>query len=88
MFAGRPAWQPFGKGGERAILPKHLFDFVERLGRACSEFLPTAYVVDIGLIEGRGWAVVEFNPVWCSGLLGVDPDRILDVLMAAAVQAS
>src|SRR5262245_38856761 len=32
--------------------------------------LPPAFVVDVGLIEGRGWAVVEFNPAWCSGLLG------------------
>ena len=42
--------------------------------------LPPAFVVDVGLVEGRGWAVVEFNPAWCSGLLGTDPTAVLSVL--------
>jgi hypothetical protein len=36
-----------------------------------------------GLVEGRGWAVVEFNPAWCSGLLGADPAGVLGVLERA-----
>ena len=42
-----------------------------------------AFVVDVGLVEGRGWAVVEFNPAWCSGLLGADPAAVLGVLERA-----
>ena len=45
--------------------------------------LPPAFVVDVGLVEGRGWAVVEFNPAWCSGLLGADPAAVLGVLERA-----
>jgi len=33
-------------------------------------------VVDVGLVEGHGWAVVESNPVWCSGLLEADPAAV------------
>jgi hypothetical protein len=45
--------------------------------------LPCALVIDVGLIEDRGWAVVEFNAAWCSGILSADPDRVLDVLSRA-----
>jgi protein-tyrosine phosphatase len=52
-----------------------------------SPALPPAFVVDVGLVEGRGWAVVEFNPVWCSGLLGADPAAVLAVLERACRNA-
>ena len=45
--------------------------------------LPPAVVVDVGLIDDRGWAVVEFNPVFCAGLLGADPAAVLPVLARA-----
>ena len=48
----------------------------------CIFCLPLAFVLDVGLVEGRGWAVVEFNPAWCSGLLGADPTAVLSVLPA------
>lgn len=86
MVGGRPVWKPFGKGGEKAVLPATVLDFAKRLGLACRDQLPSAFVVDVGLIDGRGWAVVEFNPVWCSGILSADPDKILDVLILAAIQ--
>jgi hypothetical protein len=54
---------------------------------ACSVPLPPAFVVDVGLIEDRGWAVVEFNPAWCSGLLGADPAAVLSVLERACRKA-
>lgn len=52
------------------------------------ELLPPAVVVDIGKIPGKGWAVVEANPVWGSGLYKADPRRVLPVLQAATVPAS
>ncbi len=44
---------------------------------------PPAFVMDIGLIDDHSWAVVEFNPVWCSGVLGADPRKVLAVLERA-----
>jgi hypothetical protein len=35
--------------------------------------------MDIGLIDERVWAVVEFNPAWCSGVHGAESKRILVV---------
>ena len=46
--------------------------------------LPVATVVDVGLIEGRGWAAVEQNAAWGAGIYGCDPDAVLDVLYAAS----
>jgi hypothetical protein len=47
--------------------------------------LPRAAVLDVGVIAGRGWAVVEQNSAWGAGLYGCDPVRVLDVLRYAAV---
>jgi hypothetical protein len=61
----------------------------EAAARACLERviaevpLPPAAVVDVGEIVGRGWAVVEANPAWASGLCGVDPRAVLPVLRRA-----
>ncbi|MBA3868348.1 MAG: ATP-grasp domain-containing protein, partial [Anaerolineae bacterium] len=48
--------------------------------------LPPAFVLDVGLINGRGWAVVEANPAWASGIYGCTPVDILPVLKRACVQ--
>lgn len=45
--------------------------------------LPPAFVLDVGTITGRGWAVVEMNPIWCSGLLGCDLAAVLPALRRA-----
>jgi hypothetical protein len=47
--------------------------------------LPAAVVVDVGRILGRGWAVVEANPAWASGLCGTDPRAVLPVIRRATV---
>lgn len=44
---------------------------------------PSAYVVDVGIIEGRGPAVVEFNEVCGSGIYNCDPDKVLLTLQGA-----
>lgn len=46
--------------------------------------LPPAVVVDIGRIAGRGWAIIEANAAWGSGLYGCDPDHVLAVLSRAS----
>lgn len=67
-------------------VPAPVLDLCPDLAASCA--LPRAIVIDIGLIEDRGWAVVEFNPAWCSGILSADPDRVLDVLSRACQQTS
>jgi ATP-grasp domain, R2K clade family 2 len=47
--------------------------------------VPRAAVLDVGVIAGRGWAVVEQNAAWGSGIYGCDPVRVLEVLRHAAV---
>ena len=47
---------------------------------------PRAFVLDVGFIKGRGWAVVEPNECWGAGLYGCAPSEVLEVLLAAVVQ--
>jgi len=84
---GRPVWRAWGQGGEKAVSSMDALAICSRLLAARSVTLPPAFVVDVGLIEGRGWAVVEFNPAWCSGLLGADPAAVLAVLERACQDA-
>ena len=46
-----------------------------------------ATVLDVGVIRGRGWAVIEQNGAWGSGIYGCNPVRVLEVLRHAAVRA-
>lgn len=48
---------------------------------------PPTFVLDVGTIDG-GWAVVEANAAWGSGLYGCDPSRVLSVLRRASIQRS
>lgn len=80
---GRPIWKPFGQGTLEAQTPANVQSFCERLFSRSGLSFPPAFVMDIGLIDDRGWAVVEFNPVWCSGLLGANPKDVLGVLERA-----
>lgn len=47
---------------------------------------PRAIVIDVGQIAGKGWAVVEANSAWGSGIYGCDPDSVLDVIRHATIQ--
>jgi len=58
--------------------------FVESLLADPAVRLPAAVVVDVGHIAGRGWAVVEANAAWGSGIYGCDAVRILPVLARAS----
>ncbi|MFE9626228.1 ATP-grasp domain-containing protein [Streptomyces sp. NPDC006527] len=55
--------------------------FAERLA---GSGLPSAVVVDVGLVDGSGWAVVEANAAWASGHYACDADAALDVVLRAA----
>lgn len=60
--------------------------FADRLlDDSAVDFAP-AFVMDIGKIEERDWAVVEVNPAWASGIYGCNPARVLPVLQRACVK--
>ncbi|MGQ4359585.1 ATP-grasp domain-containing protein [Streptomyces sp. SAS_272] len=46
--------------------------------------LPSAVVVDVGLVDGCGWAVVETNAAWASGHYACDADAALNVVLHGA----
>jgi hypothetical protein len=46
--------------------------------------VPPAVTIDVGLIRGRGWAVVEANSAWASALYWADPRLVLPVLARAS----
>jgi hypothetical protein len=48
--------------------------------------LPNAAVMDVGIIDGRGWAVVETNAAWGSGIYGCDPHEVLKVVQRSCVR--
>lgn len=37
-------------------------------------------VIDVGRIKGKGWAIIETNQAWASGLYGCDPLKALQVM--------
>ncbi len=62
------------------------YDFYRLLLQDESVRLPPAVVVDIGKIQELGWAVVEANPAWSSGIYGCDPSQVLPVIENACIQ--
>lgn len=48
---------------------------------------PAAFVVDVGVITGRGWAVIEPNECWAAGIYGCDPESVLQTLLRACVSS-
>lgn len=55
---------------------------------ASSVRLPRTCVVDVAFVKQRGWAVVEFNSAWGSGLNGCDPDAVAKCLVHATLPDS
>jgi len=45
---------------------------------------PRAFVLDIGFIADRGWAVIEFNAAWGAGLNGCDPHSVMLAIASAS----
>src|SRR5262249_47697373 len=54
---GRPAWKPFGKATLASETPGNLKSFCKRLFSRSGLLFPPAFVMDIGLIDDRGWGV-------------------------------
>jgi hypothetical protein len=88
------ALSPYVRGGALALGPDGAWSATEAEtagARACCErlladprvALPPAVVVDVGQVEGRGFAVVEANVAWASGLCDCSPEAVLPVLRRA-----
>jgi hypothetical protein len=68
--------------------PRHELDAASEFAGSLlsSVACPRAFVLDVGIIRGRGWAVVEPNECWGAGIYGCTPSKILEVLLTATVQ--
>ncbi|REC41208.1 hypothetical protein DRF69_16010 [Chryseobacterium sp. 5_R23647] len=51
-----------------------------------SETLSKAIVLDFGIIKGKGWALIEANPAWCSGLYACDAEKVLEVIVESCIK--
>lgn len=58
--------------------------FTDRLLADQAVPIPSACVIDVGYIKGHGWAVVEMNAAWSSGIYDCDPASVLDAVRAAS----
>lgn len=63
---------------------RELLEFTCRFLTDTRVELPRAAVVDFGAIRNRGWAVVEQNAAWGSGIYGCDPVQVLETLRIAS----
>ncbi|WP_298517025.1 ATP-grasp domain-containing protein [uncultured Kordia sp.] len=43
--------------------------------------LPKAVVIDVGYISDKGWALIEANPVWSSGVYACNPKKVIDTIV-------
>jgi hypothetical protein len=59
--------------------------FAETVLADSTVHLPPAVVLDVGMIENRGWAVIEANAPWGSGIYGCDPREVLRVVERSCV---
>jgi hypothetical protein len=59
--------------------------FAEEVLASEVDRLPSSVVLDVGIIEGRGWAVVEANQTYASGIYGdIDAHDLLPAVLRAA----
>lgn len=61
-------------------------DFIGRVLADDRVPLPPAVVVDIGIISDSGWAIVESNAAWGSGIYGCDAGEVLKVIRRACLK--
>lgn len=60
-------------------------DFCQYVLQHSQVATPPAVVIDVGIITGIGWAVVESNQCWASGIYACDPVAVLECLVASCV---
>lgn len=48
--------------------------------------LPKAIVLDFGIVRGKGWALIESHPAWCSGLYACNAEKALEVIVESCIK--
>lgn len=64
-----------------------LLNFVDTILADDNVQLPIATVLDVGFIKHKGWAVVELNAAWGSGIYGCNPLKVLEVLKYSVIRS-
>jgi hypothetical protein len=57
--------------------------FSERVLADTSVAIPTAVVMDVGIMANGNWAVIESNAAFSSGMYGCDAEKVLPLLLHA-----
>lgn len=57
--------------------------FSERVLADASVAIPTAVVMDVGMMANGNWAVIESNAAFSSGMYGCDAEKVLPLLLHA-----
>ena len=65
---------------------KEMFSFFDAFIQKYASTLPEAIVLDFGIIKGKGWALIEANPAWCSGLYACDAEKALEVIVKSCIK--
>ncbi|KAA2220341.1 ATP-grasp domain-containing protein [Chryseobacterium sediminis] len=65
---------------------KDILAFFELFIQKYASTLPSAIVLDFGIIKGKGWALIEANPAWCSGLYACDAEKALEVIVNSCIK--
>ncbi|MBB4804935.1 hypothetical protein HNP38_000207 [Chryseobacterium defluvii] len=68
------------------IEEKEMFALFDAFMEKHSATLPHAIVLDFGIIKGKGWALIEANPAWCSGLYACDAVKALEVIVESCIK--
>ncbi|MCU7618843.1 ATP-grasp domain-containing protein [Chryseobacterium sp. PBS4-4] len=63
-----------------------LFSFFESFVKDNLDSLPPSIVLDFGIIKDNGWALIEANPAWCSGLYASNAKKALDVIIKSCIK--
>jgi hypothetical protein len=81
IYEGAGVFDRHLRGRQDALVLTSAVEFVTTLIESVA--LPRTVVVDVGLIEGGGWAVIEFNASWGAGLNGCDAEKVLPAIISA-----
>ncbi len=84
---GRLAREPDGSWSASEAERRDALAFAESVLGDPEVVLPPGVVLDVGIIADRGWALVEANAAWGSGIYACDPDAVLRVVRRSCVRA-
>ena len=79
---------PDGLTPPHEFVQEMLLDIGTWWGCPDSIYNTTASVIDVGYIPGKGWAIIETNECFASGLYGCDPVEAVKVMGAACERIS